>query len=101
MLAGNIIVRQRGTTVFPGEGTMMGRDHTIYAAVPGFVEFHYSVKDSKYVRKLARVVAENPNPLAKIQEAARKVAHQTAAGAVAAAAAGQHTLSPRRAAEPL
>ncbi|CAN5644937.1 50S ribosomal protein L27 [soil metagenome] len=36
---GEIIVRQRGTRFRPGEGTGIGRDHTIYAARPGTVEF--------------------------------------------------------------
>ena len=37
---GEIIVRQRGTRFRPGEGTGIGRDHTIYAARPGIVEFN-------------------------------------------------------------
>lgn len=37
--AGNIIVRQRGTTFFPGENTSMGKDHTIYALADGTVAF--------------------------------------------------------------
>lgn len=37
--AGNIIVRQRGTQFHPGEGTMMGRDHTIFAVKAGSVAF--------------------------------------------------------------
>lgn len=36
---GNIIVRQRGTKFFPGNGTMLGRDHTIFSVVTGFVRF--------------------------------------------------------------
>lgn len=36
---GEIIVRQRGTRFRPGDGTGLGRDHTIYAARPGVVEF--------------------------------------------------------------
>ena len=37
--SGNIIVRQRGTRVYPGHGTSMGRDFTIFANVPGTVGF--------------------------------------------------------------
>ena len=37
---GEIIVRQRGTRFHPGDGTGIGRDHTIYAARPGVVEFN-------------------------------------------------------------
>jgi large subunit ribosomal protein L27 len=36
---GEIIVRQRGTRFHPGDGVGIGRDHTIYAARPGIVEF--------------------------------------------------------------
>jgi large subunit ribosomal protein L27 len=37
--AGNIIIRQRGTRVYPGDGVGMGTDHTLYALVPGRVHF--------------------------------------------------------------
>jgi large subunit ribosomal protein L27 len=36
---GEIIVRQRGTRFRPGDGTGIGRDHTIFATRPGVVEF--------------------------------------------------------------
>jgi large subunit ribosomal protein L27 len=39
VLAGNIIVRQRGTQFHPGENVGMGRDHTIYATSDGVVAF--------------------------------------------------------------
>src|SRR3954469_24338691 len=39
VLAGNIIVRQRGTKVRPGENVGLGRDHTIFALVDGHVKF--------------------------------------------------------------
>jgi len=39
VIPGNIIVRQRGTKFHPGEGVMMGKDHTIFATVTGYVEF--------------------------------------------------------------
>jgi large subunit ribosomal protein L27 len=38
-IAGNIIVRQRGTTHNPGENVYMGKDHTLHAKVDGLVEF--------------------------------------------------------------
>lgn len=37
--AGEIIVRQRGTKFHPGSGTNIGKDDTIYALIPGTVEF--------------------------------------------------------------
>jgi len=37
--AGMILVRQRGTRFRPGDGTGLGRDHTIFATRPGLVQF--------------------------------------------------------------
>lgn len=48
--AGNIIIRQRGTKVHVGQNTALGKDHTIYALVDGYVEF--SQKD-KYRKKVS------------------------------------------------
>lgn len=39
VIAGNIIIRQRGTKVNPGIGVSMGKDHTIFAIKKGLVEF--------------------------------------------------------------
>ncbi len=39
VIAGNIIVRQRGTQFHPGENVGMGKDHTLFALVEGTVEF--------------------------------------------------------------
>ena len=39
VLAGNILVRQRGTKFYAGEGVGMGKDHTLFALVEGTVEF--------------------------------------------------------------
>ncbi|MCE9521139.1 MAG: 50S ribosomal protein L27 [Alphaproteobacteria bacterium] len=44
VIPGNIIVRQRGTKFHPGAGVGIGRDHTLYALVPGHVGFK---KDSR------------------------------------------------------
>jgi large subunit ribosomal protein L27 len=49
---GEIIVRQRGTVFKPGEGTGIGRDHTIYAAREGVVNFTTG--------RHGRVIAVNP-----------------------------------------
>ena len=38
-IAGNIIVRQRGTVHYPGKNVGMGKDHTLYALVDGVVNF--------------------------------------------------------------
>lgn len=39
VVAGNIIVRQRGTKMKPGENVGLGKDHTIFAKVDGVVKF--------------------------------------------------------------
>jgi large subunit ribosomal protein L27 len=39
VIAGNIIIRQRGTQYHPGQGVGMGRDHTLYALIDGKVMF--------------------------------------------------------------
>jgi large subunit ribosomal protein L27 len=39
VIAGNILVRQRGTRVYPGPNVGMGRDHTLFALIDGTVEF--------------------------------------------------------------
>lgn len=41
VIPGNIIVRQRGTQFYPGPGTDMGKDHTIFATEPGYVSFDF------------------------------------------------------------
>ena len=43
--AGNIIIRQRGTKVHPGNNVGLGKDHTIYALIDGYVKFE--IKDKK------------------------------------------------------
>ena len=40
VLGGNIIIRQRGTKVHPGDNVGMGRDHTLFALTDGQVKFH-------------------------------------------------------------
>ncbi|CAM2861399.1 50S ribosomal protein L27 [Helicobacter felis] len=52
--AGNIIVRQRGTKVHPGKNVGMGKDHTLFALVDGFVHFSYKDKERKKVSVLAQ-----------------------------------------------
>jgi large subunit ribosomal protein L27 len=48
-VAGNIIVRQRGTRHNPGEGVGMGKDHTLYALVDGVVTFRKKKNNKSYV----------------------------------------------------
>jgi large subunit ribosomal protein L27 len=48
-IAGNIIVRQRGTKHHPGENVGMGKDHTLFALINGVVTFRKGRKDRSYV----------------------------------------------------
>ena len=50
-IAGNIIVRQKGTKVYPGDGVSIGRDFTIFALTSGLVEF-FTKRGKQYVSVL-------------------------------------------------
>ncbi len=58
VIPGNIIVRQRGTTLHPGKGVGMGRDHTIFATVAGKVTFRATKDDRQTVSVVPPVAAE-------------------------------------------
>ncbi len=49
VIPGNIIIRQRGTKVHPGNGVGMGKDHTIFALVEGVVKFDNRTSTQKKV----------------------------------------------------
>jgi large subunit ribosomal protein L27 len=53
VLAGNIIVRQRGTKFFPGVNVGMGVDHTLFATAEGAVKFITKRDDRTYVNVVA------------------------------------------------
>lgn len=50
--AGNIIIRQRGTKVHPGNNVGIGRDYTIYSLIDGIVKFERKDKFRKKVSVL-------------------------------------------------
>jgi large subunit ribosomal protein L27 len=54
VLAGNIIVRQRGTKFYPGVGVGIGKDDTLFALVPGVVSFSEK-RNRKHVNVTAAV----------------------------------------------
>ena len=54
---GNVIVRQRGTKFYPGEGVGMGKDHTLFALHAGNVSFKSGFKRRTYV---SVITAANP-----------------------------------------
>ena len=49
VLAGNIIIRQRGTRFFPGENTGIGKDFTIFSKIDGTVAFKQVKKNKQAV----------------------------------------------------
>jgi large subunit ribosomal protein L27 len=49
VIAGNILVRQRGTKFFPGKNVGMGSDNTLFACAAGVVKFEWRSKDRKQV----------------------------------------------------
>lgn len=49
VIGGNIIVRQRGTKVYPGVNVGIGKDHTLFALTGGRVRFHAGKLGRKYV----------------------------------------------------
>ncbi len=57
-IAGNIIVRQRGTTWWPGKNVGMGRDHTLFALTDGNIQFHKGLKGRTYISVLPLEAAE-------------------------------------------
>jgi large subunit ribosomal protein L27 len=49
VVPGNIIIRQRGTRVYPGTNVGIGKDHTLFALTGGRVRFHAGKLGRKYV----------------------------------------------------
>ena len=47
--AGNILYRQRGTKIYPGNNVMIGSDDTLFATVDGIVKFERKGRDKKQV----------------------------------------------------
>jgi len=57
-IAGNIIIRQRGTKFHPGRNVGVGKDFTIYALADGVVTFQTKKRDRTYVSVVNDGVAE-------------------------------------------
>jgi large subunit ribosomal protein L27 len=47
--AGNILVRQKGTRIHPGENVGMGKDYTLFARISGIVQYGKKGRDKKQV----------------------------------------------------
>ncbi|MBC7823009.1 MAG: 50S ribosomal protein L27 [Candidatus Parcubacteria bacterium] len=57
VLAGNILVRQRGTKIHPGNNVGRGSDDTLFALIPGVVTFEPMARGRKKVSVYAKVEA--------------------------------------------
>ncbi len=64
VLPGTIIVRQRGTQFHVGNNVKMGRDHTIYAIIPGVVKFERENKQRFRISVYPPAAAAAPAPKA-------------------------------------
>jgi large subunit ribosomal protein L27 len=47
VIAGNIIMRQRGTKIMPGRNVGMGRDHTLFSLIDGLVKYEWAHKGKR------------------------------------------------------
>ena len=102
-VAGNILVRQRGTRFHPGENVYMGRDHTLHASIDGVVVFTRKRDDRNYVSVLPQVaeVVDAPAPAKKAapkSEPAPKAKAPVAAPEVTEAAAEVEAAAEKKAA---
>lgn len=68
-VAGNIIVRQRGTKFHAGEHVYMGKDYTLHAAVDGTISYRKSRRDRTFVSVIPFDVAETVAPMPKAKPA--------------------------------
>ena len=79
-IAGNIIVRQRGTKHNPGLNVGIGRDHTLFALIEGEVVFKKKADNRSYVSvvpfETVSVVAEDAAPVAAAQASEELVADE-------------------------
>ncbi|MBT3239642.1 MAG: 50S ribosomal protein L27 [Chloroflexi bacterium] len=50
VISGNILVRQRGTKIYPGRNVGMGKDHTLFATIAGSVVYENKRGGKKFVR---------------------------------------------------
>ncbi|WP_431295036.1 50S ribosomal protein L27 [Pedobacter sp. P26] len=75
-IAGNILVRQRGTKHHPDKGVGIGRDHTLFALVDGTVIFRKKQDNKSYVSILPITEAEIEAAVAKAPVAKKAVAEK-------------------------
>ena len=57
VIAGNIIIRQRGTKVHPGENGGIGKDHTLFSTSAGVIKFRQKSKGKMFVNVVSETKA--------------------------------------------
>jgi large subunit ribosomal protein L27 len=97
VIAGNIIVRQRGTAHNPGENVGLGKDHTLFALADGVVAFKKGFKGRSFVHVLPSVAVAAPAaPVAKKAPAKAPVVEAAAVAEVAVEAAPKAKKAPAK-----
>ena len=95
VIAGNIIVRQRGTAHNPGENVGLGKDHTLFALSDGVVAFKKGFKGRSFVHVLPSVAA-SPVAKAPVKKAAPAPVAEVIAEEVAVEAAPKAKKAPAK-----
>ena len=102
-IAGNIIVRQRGTKHHPDKNVGIGKDHTLFALIDGTVMFKKKFDDKSYVSILPReaqvVVEDAPVKTKKAAAPKAETAPKAEAPVKEAAAEKEDTAEPKAAAK--
>lgn len=91
VLAGNILVRQRGTQFHPGLGVGLGKDHTLFAKRHGVVEFETKRNNRKYI---------HVQPIAELEEAMENAVKAAQEEVVEAPKAAKKEVKETKKAEP-
>ncbi|WP_291401729.1 50S ribosomal protein L27 [Daejeonella sp.] len=103
-IAGNIIVRQRGTKHHPDKNVGIGKDHTLFALIDGTVFFRKKSDDKSYVSIIPRAAVVEDAAPAKVKKAAapkaEAVATEEAPAKPAAKKAAAKPAAPKAAAKP-
>ncbi len=95
VIAGNIIVRQRGTAHNPGENVGLGKDHTLFALSDGVVAFKKGFKGRSFVHVLPAVAA-SPVAKAPVKKVAPAPVAEVVADEVAVEAAPKAKKAPAK-----
>jgi large subunit ribosomal protein L27 len=97
VIAGNIIVRQRGTAHNPGNNVGIGKDHTLFALTDGIVAFKKGFKGRSFVEVIPAAAAPAPVAAPAAKAPAKKAAPKAEVVAEAAPAVAEEKPKAKRA----